>query len=118
MSRMIDADALELILNNAIEMMVTMAKALDSEDDPEIQMEIKAYTDILNGVKEQPTIEECKTGRWIYGENDVALCDGYWCDKCGFFVPWDYKHKSIDYIKDYHFCPNCGADMRGEHDDR
>lgn len=55
--RLIDANALELILSNAIGMMMTMAKALDCEDDPEIQMEIKAYTDILNGVKEQQTIE-------------------------------------------------------------
>lgn len=43
--------------------------------------------------------------------------DGYRCDQCGFFVPWDYLHKSIDYIKDYNFCPKCGADMRGEQDE-
>ena len=53
-------------------------------------------------------------GRWIYGEHDVAMCDGYRCDKCGFFVPWDYKYTFIDFINDYHFCPNCGSDMRGE----
>lgn len=52
--------------------------------------------------------QEPKTGKWIYGEHDIAMCDGYWCDKCGFFVPWDYNHKSIDFINDYHFCPNCG----------
>ncbi len=70
---------------------------------------------ICNMVKDMPTIEpERKTGKWIYGEHDVAMCDGYRCNKCGFFVPWDYKHKSIDYIKDYHFCPNCGTDMRSE----
>lgn len=51
-------------------------------------------------------------GEWIYGEHDVSMCDGYRCDKCGFFVPWDYQHKSIDFIDDYHFCPNCGADMK------
>lgn len=53
-------------------------------------------------------------GKWIYGEHDIAMCDGYWCDQCGFFVPWDYKYKFIDFIKDYHWCPSCGADMRGE----
>ena len=56
-------------------------------------------------------------GRWIYGEHDIAMCDGYRCDKCGFFVPWDYKFKFIDFINDYHFCPNCGSDMRGEQDE-
>ena len=51
--------------------------------------------------------------KWTYGEDEYGI-DGYHCDKCGFFVPWDYTHKFIDFIKDYHFCPYCGADMRGE----
>ena len=55
-------------------------------------------------------------GKWAYGEDEYGI-DGYHCDKCGFFVPWDYTHKFINFIKDYHFCPNCGADMRGEQDD-
>ena len=63
-----------------------------------------------------PTIER-KTGRWIYGEDEYGI-DGYHCDKCGFFVPWDYTHKFINYIEDYNFCPSCGADMRGEQDGR
>ena len=54
-------------------------------------------------------------GKWTYGEDEYGI-DGYHCDKCGFFVPWDYTHKFIDFIKDYHFCPNCGADIRGEQD--
>lgn len=56
-------------------------------------------------------------GEWLYGEHDIAMCDGYRCDQCGFFVPWDYKHKFIDFIKDYHWCPSCGADMRGKQDE-
>ena len=56
-------------------------------------------------------------GEWIYGEHDVAMCDGYRCDRCGFFVPWDYEHKFIDFINDYHFCPQCGARMKGAKDD-
>ena len=56
-------------------------------------------------------------GKWIYGEDSMADCvDGYRCDQCGFFVPWDYQHKSIDYIKDYNFCPNCGQKKEVEHD--
>lgn len=57
MNRLIDADVLIEILTTAIRNMKGMAKFLNAEDDPEIKMEIKAYTDILNGVKEQPTIE-------------------------------------------------------------
>ena len=49
-----------------------------------------------------------RTGRWIY--NDEAYPGGnpyghYECDQCGEYVP----HKT-------NYCPNCGADMRGEHD--
>ena len=62
-------------------------------------------------------IPKPKEGEWIYGEHDVAMCDGYRCDRCGFFVPWDYEHKLIDFIKDYNFCPNCGAKMKGADDE-
>ena len=66
---------------------------------------------------ELPSAEpERKKGKWIYGEDEYGI-DGYHCDKCGFFVPWDYAHTFINYIEDYNFCPNCGADMRGEQDE-
>lgn len=77
-------------------------------------------------IRQLPSAQpERKTGRWIYGEDDIAMCDGYRCNKCGFFVPWDYQHKGIDFIKDYHYCPSCkakmliytGANMEVEHDD-
>lgn len=61
----------------------------------------------------QPTAEPVRHGKWAYGEDEYGI-DGYHCDKCGFFVPWDYTHKFIDFIKDYRFCPNCGAKMDGE----
>ncbi len=65
----------------------------------------------LKAIKQLPPIQP-KRGRWIYCEDTTADCvDGYRCDQCGLFVPWDYQHKSIDYIKDYNFCPNCGAKM-------
>ena len=54
--RLIDADELERILESAINIMKAGAAILGITDDPEVQMEIKAYTDILNGVREQPTI--------------------------------------------------------------
>lgn len=63
-----------------------------------------------------PTIEPRAKGEWAYGEHDDTMWDGYRCSHCGFFVPWDYSHVFIDFIKDYHFCPSCGADMRGEQD--
>ena len=52
--RLIDADVLEKQLEEAISLQGIMALALGTDD--EIEAEIKAYKDILNGVKEQPTI--------------------------------------------------------------
>ena len=93
----------------------------DMDIDQKYKMELLGMiTAILQrhdeDMKHAPTIEERKTGRWIYGEDEYGI-DGYHCDKCGFFVPWDYTHKFINYIEDYNFCPSCGADMRGEQDE-
>lgn len=110
--RLIDADALMEILTTAIRNMKGRAKFLDAEDDPKIQMEIKAYTDIANGIKGMPTIEERKTGKWIHDGydfphgNDWIHCSE--CGKRGINVPADLTN----------FCPNCGADMRGEDEHR
>ena len=61
-----------------------------------------------------PAQPEPQEGKWVYGEDSTADCvDGYRCSQCGFFVPWDYNHKFIDYINDYAYCPNCGARMKG-----
>ena len=67
-------------------------------------------TRAANRIKQLPPAEPKRIrGKWIYCEDSTADCvDGYRCDQCGFFVPWDYTHKSIDYIKDYIFCPHCG----------
>ena len=55
-------------------------------------------------------LSEWKKGKWVYAEDEYGI-DGYHCDQCGFFVPWDYTHRFINYIEDYHYCPNCGAKM-------
>ena len=54
--RLIDADALEKNLEDAIKIQIGAAKAFGIEDDDGVQMELKAYKDILNGVKAMPTI--------------------------------------------------------------
>lgn len=53
--RLIDADVLENQLEEALSLQGIMALALGT-DDESIQAKMKAYRDILNGVKEQPTI--------------------------------------------------------------
>lgn len=55
--RPIDGDALIEILTTAIRNVQGVTKFIGAENDPEIKMAIKCYTDILDDVKEQPTIE-------------------------------------------------------------
>ena len=55
--RLINAEQLEQVLTSAINMMAGMAAAIGAEEDEGIQMELKAYKDILDGVKEQETVK-------------------------------------------------------------
>ena len=103
MSRLIDGDELMELLTTAIRNMKGMAKFLCAEDDPEIQMEIKAYTDIANGVKDIPTIEsERKPGKWI-GNHTT-------CSECGWQMIDDVTESPN--MVGFNYCPYCGADMR------
>jgi len=52
--RLIDADILEKQLEESISLQGIMALALGTDES--IQAEMKAYKDILNGVKEQQTV--------------------------------------------------------------
>ena len=120
--RLIDADALVAKMNLAIGLLKMAMKNFDIEDDPECQMELKAYKDIRDGIKEEPTIEpERKKRKWIYGEKSGQ--DGWYCSECGGFIPWYYDFyglDNIDFIEDFKTCPFCdskmvsytGADMR------
>ena len=75
------------------EQMVAMLEAVPSED-----------------------VQPVRHGHWVYGEDDYGI-DGYHCNKCGFFVYWDYTHKFINFIEDYHYCPHCNARMDGNVND-
>lgn len=59
-------------------------------------------------VQDAPTVDavERKKGNWV-GIDDEP-CETFECDRCGFVLE--------DWIQGafYNFCPNCGADMRGE----
>ena len=56
------------------------------------------------------TQPERKKGKWIHDKDDTLL-SGY-CSRCG----WESIIMETD-VADMPYCPNCGADMRGEDDD-
>ena len=57
---LIDRDEFLKKMNLAVAMMKGAMKALDAEDDGELQMELKAYSDIRDGVKEEQTVVEAE----------------------------------------------------------
>lgn len=98
MTRYIDADALFINLDG---MMAVSPTGYIHGDT------------VADMISDAPTVDAVpvRHAKWIYGEDCVAMCDGYRCSNCGFFVPWDYQHKFISYIEEYNYCPNCGARM-------
>lgn len=52
-------------------------------------------------------------GEWI--AQDIHNCHtNFKCSKCGYIH--DFMHLYGEPTADYTYCPNCGADMRGESD--
>lgn len=104
--RLIDMDA----LGNRMYHEVFEKDSEDQKWDSGCWMRYKLFERVL---REQPTIEpERKKGRWIddgtYG--DYHPHHAWHCSECEESVieidtPW------------FKFCPNCGADMRGEPDE-
>ena len=85
--RMIDADALSRIVK----------LAWDTSDSKDFEKSV------FIAIATAPTIEERKKGEWIKMPYHVTECS-----ECGFSLE--------DWIQGafYNYCPNCGADMRGD----
>lgn len=68
------------------------------------------YTIDIDYIKSLPSIkpQEPKTGHWILDDSDNSIT----CDKCGCLI---YANDIIH--GEAHYCPMCGADMRGDTDE-
>ena len=89
MSRYIDADALVERWN---------------------KMSVRGRTEFDQEIMVAPSIDiEPKRGEWKRRIVDNGFNADWVCSECGYRVKTDFV--------DYNFCPNCGADMRGEKDE-
>lgn len=61
-----------------------------------------AITEIQDVIDEATTVEERKHGRWVR-HNDIIACS-----ECIFDMCFDEN------IAELNYCPNCGAEMKGE----
>jgi hypothetical protein len=100
--KLIDADA-------ALETIRKMQTyKLFSGDDMILVDKVEVQTELMMLPSVQP---ERKTGRWLPSDSELEIK----CNKCG--KDFSEYVDSIDYIylAEYpKFCPNCGADMRGD----
>lgn len=56
-----------------------------------------------------------KAGKWIYGEDFETGHDGWHCNQCGHFEPWNYSlDMTTAKLKLPNHCPNCGSRMMQE----
>ena len=70
--------------------------------------------DVCRIINETPTIEARPKGEWVEREVLEDTVINEWqsarCSECGKYHTTPYMY----YFNIYNYCPNCGADMRGE----
>lgn len=70
------------------------------------------FYDLADYLKSLPTVE---AKPMIHGYNRHEEYKGYcefWCSECGFLI-FEY-HEGDDDIREFSYCPNCGAKMDGK----
>lgn len=103
---------------NGMEMPINCTHCPCSDDQTRFCNAAKKYIPMLGKPKFCPlaTIEERKTGKWeereVLSEKVIDEWQSARCSVCGRYHTTPYMY----YFDNYSFCPNCGADMRGEAD--
>ena len=99
--RLIDADVL---INTLQELFEKRDKEARFTGDRGVTV---TWNDAIYHIKTAPTIEERKTGKWLTSDDlyETGICS---CCKQDSQEPVSYA------VTNFHYCPNCGSDMRGE----
>lgn len=90
-------------VNKALEESITY------EDCRSLVEEENIIDSIIEDINDLDVYDEAVAGEWI---SDDDITPDYWrcCSNCYHLEKRDYKR--------FKFCPNCGADMRGNKSDR
>lgn len=89
---------------------ISRQAAIDILDEFQVKVENGedfAYSWARMRMTELPSVQEPKKGRWIklyQGNYKCSVCGDWWVDD------------DNGMIKEFHFCPHCGAEMEGAED--
>ena len=67
------------------------------------------FADVVMDENRFPSAQPRMKGKWVKGINENGVTTSLFCSEC------NYENK---HWYEWNFCPNCGADMRGEQDER
>lgn len=99
---------------------IDLAMQYCPDDDGSCSKADRDIRELLDDLENMPSAQpERKTGEWIvWNGMDVPENHGrHKCSECGEFALLRYeKPLQKEVLSD--FCPNCGADMRGEQNDK
>ena len=105
--------------------LISRQTVLDAISELPVKVDSMGYTwmiagDVINQIDDIPSAKpEQKKGKWI-DEKINSYTSRTYCSECSSSAPFVYK--SDDYYGNHaygetvkpKFCPNCGADMRGQ----
>ena len=95
---------------DALDAQLDYLQLLNKDENPTAESKWYGVNWAKNTIAELPSAQpERKKGKWIDAvlQNDNSGLPVQVCDQCNTFFPLAYTGGG------HHFCPNCGADMRG-----
>lgn len=97
----------DLISRQAVIDMAYDMSVIDGEHFEDTHMVVD-----IDDIRKLPSVQPIpKKGEWIYDKN----IENWRCSRCGQTPPpTGYVGKADFMATHFKFCPNCGADMRGE----
>jgi rubrerythrin len=92
--------------------LIFLKEQCEKEQNPLMGAMWGSFQAVLEFVREQPTVEPVKRGKWIntYGDtpHDIRDKNNWWhCSEC--------KYPATTLFKSPH-CPNCGAKMESDNE--